>query len=66
MTMRKMRGESTGGVVRVSRLSRDSEEEKEEEEELCVMGGSGGDLTPYVWMSERKLLMGLIMDDTIG
>lgn len=63
MTMRKMRGESTGDVVRVSRLSRGSEEE-EEEEELCVMGG--WDLTPYVWMSERKLLMGLIMDDTIG
>lgn len=64
MTMRKMRGESTGDVVRVSRLSRGSEEQEEEEEELCVMGGR--DLTPYVWMSERKLLMGLIMDDTIG
>lgn len=34
----------------------------------CVMGRRGGggvDPTPYVWMSEGKLLMGLIMDDTI-
>lgn len=28
-------------------------------------GGGGVDPTPYVWMSEGKLLMGLIMDDTI-
>lgn len=32
----------------------------------AVCDGGGRDLTPYVWMSERKLLMGLIMDDTIG
>lgn len=50
-------------------MRRDRREERRESVGSAGMvAGEGwlGDTSPYVWMSKRKLLMDLIMDDSVG